>query len=102
MDLEQIESLLKLMQEYQVASLEVESEGSRVKLDMVSSSVPMAYAAPAAVPSASPAASTGTWLARAPQVLTHPRPRPQQQPWTPRWSEGGESPHSHIAAAPSG
>jgi acetyl-CoA carboxylase biotin carboxyl carrier protein len=45
MDLEQIESLLKLMQEYQVASMEVESDGSRVKLDMVSSGAPVAYAA---------------------------------------------------------
>lgn len=88
MDLEQIESLLKLMQEYQVASLEVESEGSRVKLDMVSSSVPMAYAAPAAVPSASPAAapaaapSTEGEVIKSPMVGTYyESPKPGTPPF---------------------
>lgn len=62
MKLDQIESLLKLMQDYQVASLEVETDGQRVKLDMLSSQAPAALAAPALVAApvaAAPAAAPG-------------------------------------------
>lgn len=59
MDLEQIESLLKLMAEYKVASFEVETETQRVKLDMVASTPAVTYAAPpiAAAPAAPAAAA---------------------------------------------
>ena len=52
MDTEKIESLLKLMKEYSVASLEVESEGDRVSISLVAPAgvaAPM-LAAPAAMP----------------------------------------------------
>jgi acetyl-CoA carboxylase biotin carboxyl carrier protein len=52
MDTEKIESLLKLMKEYSVASLEVESEGERVSISLVAPAgiaAPM-LAAPAAMP----------------------------------------------------
>ena len=54
MDTEKIESLLKLMQEYSVASLEVESEGERVSISLVA---PAGVAAPVmAAPAAMPVA----------------------------------------------
>jgi acetyl-CoA carboxylase biotin carboxyl carrier protein len=56
MDLEQIESLLKMMKEYQVAALEVETEDVRLKLDMVSNSPQVIHALPAAAVAAPTAA----------------------------------------------
>jgi len=66
MDLEQIESLLKLMKDYQVASLEVESEGSRVKLDMIASAPAVALAAPALAAAPAVAAAAAAPAAGAP------------------------------------
>ena len=95
MDLEQIESLLKLMQTYQVASLEVEEGGTRIKLDMSSpAAAAVAYAAPALVAPAAPAAapatapapaasSTGAGeLVKSPMVGTfYESPKPGQPPF---------------------
>lgn len=75
MDTEKIESLLKLMKEYSVASLEVESEGTRVNINMVASgaalAAPVLAAAPvaAAAPAAAEPAVEGT-IFKSPMVGT--------------------------------
>ncbi|MDG1483019.1 MAG: acetyl-CoA carboxylase biotin carboxyl carrier protein [Myxococcota bacterium] len=74
MDTEKIETLLKLMKEYSVATLEVESEGSRVNISLVGPAVaaaPMLAAAPvAALPGQAAAPQVEGTIIKSPMVGT--------------------------------
>ena len=83
MDLEKIESLLKLMKEYSVASLEVESEGSRVSLNLVAppSVAGTMLAAPIAMPVAAEPVVEGV-IIKSPMVGTYySSPKPGEPPF---------------------
>lgn len=91
MDLERIESLLKLMKEYGVAELGLEEDDSSVHLSMVGSAAPViAAAAPVAAPAAaapaeagaSPAASASGVGVESPMVGTfYSAPKPGSPPF---------------------
>jgi len=100
MNLERIESLLKLMEEYKVVSLEVEEEGLRIKVDTqaAATTTTVVAAAPAAMPmitgapsiataplsSAAPAAPAQTEgdIIKAPMVATfYESPKPDAAPF---------------------
>ncbi len=86
MNLEQIESLLKLMTEYQVASIEVESEGERVKVDFVSTApAVMAPAHMVAAPAGAPASAAPVQegeIIKSPMVGTfYSAPKPGSPPF---------------------
>ncbi len=74
MDTEKIETLLKLMKEYSVATLEVESEGSRVNISLVgpaAAAAPMLAAAPvAALPGQAAAPQVEGTIIKSPMVGT--------------------------------
>jgi len=74
MDTEKIETLLKLMKEYSVATLEVESEGSRVNISLIgpaAAAAPMLAAAPvAALPGQAAAPQIEGTIIKSPMVGT--------------------------------
>lgn len=91
MELERIESLLKLMQEYGVAELGIEEDDNSVHLRLMEAGVaaaPAAIAAPVAAPVAAPAAAPAAQPAAAytevksPMVGTfYTAPKPESPPF---------------------
>ena len=97
MELEKIEALLKLMQEYGVAELGIEEDNSAVHLRLMEAAVPGAAPAPvaavavpaASAPAAAPVAAASNFAeVKSPMVGTFYRSPKPESPSFVRWGIG--------------